>query len=196
MKKILILFLISLALWQFAQSRVTTLGEGVKVNEAPKQTTIANPTPFDFHNYTITPLAEFSLDAKVLSKKNYSLGREADLSPTDLALGWENMSDEAVIEKISIRQSGRWYRWNSKEFPIPRREIEISSANMHMVPANELINYTLKKIRQGDLITLKGKLVKINSNDGFSWQSSLTRNDTGNGACELIWVEQLSILNR
>ncbi len=196
MKNFFIIALILLAFWQIEQSRVTSLGPGVKAPEVPKQDSIKNAKPFNFEGYQITPLADFSLEAKVLSKENYSLGREADLSPVDLALGWKNMSDEAVIEKISIRQSGRWYRWNSKDFPIPRREIETSSANMHMVPSTDAIHSTLKKVRKGDLITLQGKLIRVNSSDGFRWQSSLTRNDTGDGACELIWVEQLSIQNQ
>jgi hypothetical protein len=74
-----------------------------------------------------------------LSSERYSLGREADLSPVDLALGWGKMSDEAVLSKINITQSNRFYYWHVDAFPIPRREIEINSANMHMIPADDRI---------------------------------------------------------
>jgi hypothetical protein len=38
-----------------------------------------------------------------------------------------------------------------------------------------------------------GYLVEVRGRDGFRWRSSLTREDTGNGACELVWVEKLDV---
>jgi hypothetical protein len=29
--------------------------------------------------------------------------------------------------------------------------------------------------------------------DGWRWRSSLTREDVGNGACELVWVERIEV---
>lgn len=46
---------------------------------------------------TLKPLAGFSVDARVLSREDYSLGREAELSPTDLALGWKRMREDSVV---------------------------------------------------------------------------------------------------
>jgi hypothetical protein len=46
------------------------------------------------------------------------------------------MSDSAVLAKIEITWSDRFYYWHVDDFPIPRREIEASSANMHMIPAD------------------------------------------------------------
>ena len=53
----------------------------------------------------------------------------------------------------------------------------------------------MKKARQGDLIYLKGYLLYIEASDGWRWKSSLKRNDTGNGSCELIWVKEFEIKN-
>ena len=82
----------------------------------------------------------------MLSRELYSLDREADLSPIDLALGWGHMSDSAVLEKIKISQSQRFYFWRVDEFPIPRGDIERSSANMHMIPANDALASRLKSV--------------------------------------------------
>ena len=61
--------------------------------------------------------------------------READYAPTDLALGWGRMTEDAVVARLDIRQSGRWYRYRWQgDPPIPLAEIVRSSANMHMVP--------------------------------------------------------------
>ena len=139
----------------------------------------------------MTTRAHFDITARVLSRKDYSGGADARLIPTDLALGWGRMSDSDVLAKIDISQSGRFYYWHVKEFPIPRREIETSSANMHMIPASEDVRRQLEQIRQGELVHITGFLVDASRADGWRWKTSLTRDDTGAGACELIYVERV-----
>jgi len=145
--------------------------------------------------YRITPLQPFSIEARVLGREDYHFDAGAAVSPTDLALGWGPMADPQVLASISIRQSNRWYHWQVESFPIPRREIEIHSANMHMIPANAAVAATLADVREGQRIRLSGQLVRVDGENGFTWSSSLSREDTGNGACELIWIEQLSRLD-
>lgn len=137
----------------------------------------------------INALAGFSLEARVLGRKRYSQGEEARFSPLDLALGWGPMRETAVLQQLDISQSGRWYhyRW-SGQAPIPPGEIVRSSANMHMIPANDGVARALRGVREGDRIRLQGWLVNIEAADGWRWRSSLTRDDTGNGACELVYV--------
>lgn len=196
MLKYLSYILILLGIWiVFFKDSTVEYGPGVFAPNEPLQTTIDTPKSFISKDDVFTPLAHFEIQAKVLSKENYSADRGAKHSPVDLALGWGRMSDESVISRLDIWQSGRWYRWKPLEqiFPIPRREIEISSANMHMIPSTEAITLKLEEVREGDIISLKGKLVRINSKDGGHWQSSVSREDTGNGACEVIYVEDFVI---
>jgi hypothetical protein len=164
----------------------------LSINKAPIQNKINSSKNFvEFNDYKITPMANFQLIGKVLSEKHYSTGRETELSPVDLALGWGPMAVQNNIDAISISQSRRWYRWRAEKFPIPRKEIETNSANMHFIPTNETIDTLLKSIKKGDTVKLKGYLVQINGNDGWRWTSSLTRNDTGKGACEVILLEDI-----
>ncbi|WP_439502966.1 hypothetical protein [Methylophaga sp.] len=165
------------------------------IDKAPLQAEVADLPPIPFDDYAIQPMAEFTLEARVLAREDYWLGRETDLSPTDLVLGWGEMADPEVVRQINIRQSGRWYFWQVDSFPIPRRNIETQSANMHLIAANDEVARTLKQIRPGQLITLQGYLVNVNADDGWGWRSSLTRDDTGANACELIYVKQLKIIS-
>lgn len=144
--------------------------------------------------YTISPLQGFQLDARILAREDYYLDRGAKLSPTDLALGWGPMANPEVLRHISISQGNRWYFWRAKQMPIARRQIETHSANMHLIPANPAVAGTLAQLKAGQQIRLAGQLVRVDADDGFNWVSSLSREDTGNGACELIWVEQLVVL--
>ncbi len=195
MKQLLIVLVVAFSAWNlFSGPGSVSLGPGVMAENPPVQEDPIEPDPFDFDQYTITPLASFDIKAKVLSKKSYVMGRPAELSPVDLTLGWQNMSDESVLADIRISQSNRWYHWRVDDFPIPRREIETQSANMHLIPANEEIESLIDQARQGDIIELSGNLVRVDADDGWHWVSSLSRNDTGNHACELIWVEQFRVI--
>jgi len=196
LKNLFLIFVILYTLWfVFYRADEVVLGPGVKAPIPPLQSKLLEMQSRSVEDYTLTDVADFFITAKVLGKENYSLGREADLSPTDLALGWRNMSDESILQKIDISQSGRFYRWRVEQFPIPRREIEMNSANMHIIPANALVEAKLATVRRGDVIKMSGTLVDVTSNkDNWRWQTSRTRNDTGAGACEIIWVDSLYIV--
>lgn len=170
------------------------LGPGVRAAEAPLQRKLEAAESFERDGYRITPLAEFRIRAKVLGREGYSSGREADLSPLDLALGWGRMSDEAVLAHIDISQSGRWYRWRTAQLPIPRREIETHSANMHLIAADDPVEDVLDDVVRGQVIELDGLLVRADADDGWRWVSSLTREDTGARACELVYVKRARIV--
>lgn len=149
------------------------------------------PAAFDHDGYAIQPLARFSLLARVLSRSDYHLDRLSSLIPTDLALGWGPMSDSTVLHSLKIEQNDRFYFWSATEFPIPRRDIETHSANMHLIPADAGVRRALRRVRPGALIQLGGELVEVHAAKGWSIRSSMTRDDTGAGACEVVWVETL-----
>lgn len=145
--------------------------------------------PFAMQASTLVPLAGFSLEARVLSRKDYGHGREADWSPTDLALGWDGMARDEVLQRLDISQSGRWYhyRWQGDP-PLPPREIARSSANMHMIPSSSAVAEALSRVEQGQRVRLDGWLVEVKADDGWHWRSSTSRTDTGGGACEVVYV--------
>lgn len=158
-------------------------------SDAPEQTATSAPV-FLMQGYQVKPLAQFAVRARVLGREDYVIGREADLSPLDLALGWKRMADPAVYEPLNIRQGGRWYRYSwYGQPPIPQQEIIESSANMHMIPANAAVERVLKKARKGSFIRITGKLVEVTHPSGWRWVSSLTRSDSGAQSCELVYVE-------
>jgi hypothetical protein len=169
---------------------------GVLVAEAPRQAAPGDAPPIRFEGYRLKPRAWFELRARVLSRENYRWSEGADLSPVDLALGWGDMSDQAVLDRIEISQGGRWYH-TRYEYPAPLsdREIIRQSGNMHIIPADVLVRARLQDIRRGDIVHARGYLVDADHESGFRWNTSLSRDDTGNGACELFYVERLEIEN-
>ncbi|WP_240096143.1 hypothetical protein [Thermomonas flagellata] len=136
-----------------------------------------------------TPLASVALQARVLGRADYRHGREARYAPTDLALGWGRMTEDAVLTRLAITQSGRWYhyRWQGAP-PLPPAEIVRNSANMHLIPATAEVAAALATVRPGQQVQLRGWLVQLDAPDGWRWRSSLTREDSGAGACELVFT--------
>lgn len=170
-------------------SRACPLPPQVAHGDAPRQTDVPRGLALPaIGDATLTPLAGFSVDARVLGREDYRLGREADYSPTDLALGWGRMSEDAVLSRLAISQGGRWYRYRWQgDPPIPLDEIVRSSANMHMVPADDTIAAALKRIQPGQRVRIDGWLIRIDG-ENWRWRSSLTREDSGGGACELVYA--------
>jgi hypothetical protein len=182
-----------LAFDRFVVARPIARGPGVVAAEAPAQAALGRDAPvFEKDGFRVVAVASFALEARVLRTKSYCCGGADRLAPVDVAFGWGRMSDETVLARIDISQSGRFYFWRYEGAPpIPHREIETSSANMHLIPATPAVAKRLDRLRAGNVVTLAGYLVEVSGPDGFAWRSSLTRDDIGNGACELVWVEAL-----
>lgn len=199
MKKVLYITLVVLAVmaWRDWNRREIVHEPGVLVAELPIQRATASSDPLLLDGYRLTRRAEFNIRARVLSREDYRWGSESDLSPIDLALGWGVMSDQAVLDKITITQGSRWY-FTRYDLPAPISDQAIinNSSNMHMVPANSWVLKKLKDVRRGELVRLKGFLVDIDSDSGFRWRTSLRRDDTGNGSCELFYVKDIYIEGR
>lgn len=196
--RIFILSVIALAYLVFREwdTRPIERPAGVLVEERPVQVEL-QPSTFMRDDYQITRRASFEVRARVLARKLYQLNRAADLSPIDLALGWGVMSDSAVLKQIDISQSSRWYRTKfDLPPPVPEQQIIFNSGNMHMIPATKEIERLLKRLREGDIVLIRGYLVDVDHESGWFWRSSMSRLDTGDGACELVFVESLNVEDR
>jgi hypothetical protein len=166
---------------------------GVLAPEPPLQEAVSDGPTWELGDVAVRALARFEVDARVLSVERYRFGREAELSPLDLALGWGPMSANAVLDTLDISQGGRFLYWSSSEPMIDTGEITRHSANMHMVPLDAATRATLLEARRGSIVHLKGWLIEARGKDGWKWRSSLSRSDTGAGACELVLVEDVAL---
>jgi hypothetical protein len=176
----------------FINSGRHTYPAGILVSAEPVQTP-ASPRSWEKNGYTITSLARYRIEAFVISTEPYWFDRGAELSPLDFAVGWGPLSDWAVLSRMSISQGGRWYKYSVRgSWPAPRDIVESHSANMHLIPADRQVERQLKSVHAADIVDLSGYLVEARGANGFKWRSSLTRTDTGAGACELMWVEEVS----
>lgn len=166
---------------------------GIPAPSDPVQTSERLPAPFRIRHATVTPLARYAVRAVVLSRDRYRFDATADIAPVDLALGWGPMSVAGVINDLKFSQSGRWYtyRWKGDP-PLEPGSIAKHSANTHCLPADDRVRAQLLKVKRHEMVKLEGYLVQVDGDDGGHWRSSLSREDTGGGACEVFWVTQLT----
>jgi hypothetical protein len=182
------------AAWQFIAARPLDWRPGPLVADAPRQVDLDAAELFEHEGVQVTSRAGFNAEVRVLSRERYWLGSLADVAPLDIAVGWGPMSDSAVLAELRISQSGRFYFWRyDNEPPVPHAAIETHSANWHLVPANDRVWRTLRSLRVGSVVRLEGKLVDLETADHVTIKTSLRRDDTGAGACEVIYVEVASV---
>ena len=181
---------------QWMQGRPVAHPAGILVAADPEQDPSEGKPAWQHRGYRMIPLARFHIRARILHTERYRFDRPADLSPVDFALGWGCMSDSRVLETISIQQRDRWYFWSASSLPLPMGEITTHSANMHLIPADGGVEKRLLAARPGQLADLSGFLVRAEGKDGWRWVSSLTRADTGDGSCEVVWVESARIADQ
>lgn len=192
---ILLLVLVVLAGREWLQ-RPVEQPYGLRLAQIPKQENLANATSRQLGVFSLQPRARFDVEARVLSTERYRMGISADLTPLDLALGWGVMSDQAIVDQLTVSQGARWYilRWG-QQAPAPEREIMRSSGNMHIIPADDAVRKQAFALRVGEFVKLTGYLVDAQGPNGFRWGTSLTRDDTGDGACELFLVESVEVVS-
>lgn len=203
MKRLLLALAIAGGIWHFwpMPAPLTTLPPPLvaldlpAAGAAPVQRDLAAGPRFAVDGVGAQALAEYAIRARVLGTRRYRFGQSAALAPLDLALGWGRMADPAVARRLDIRQRHRWYLWHHDcDPPLPAREIETSSANVHAVPADAGVARALRGLKAGQEVALRGYLLELRNADGWQWRSSLSREDTGAGACELLYVQAVSRL--
>jgi hypothetical protein len=164
----------------------------------PVQTAVTGePIIWQREKYTwkLIPRAQIQITGRVLSRKTYNYDWQSEISPLDLAIGWGELYDTEVDKWVKWRQSGRWYfyRWPD-EAPYDEKYLRSHSSNIHIVPATESLKPILLSIHEDDRIFLEGRLIDmeaISKTKIWLSETSLTRTDSGEGACEILLVERL-----
>jgi hypothetical protein len=180
--------------WNWLQNRPVRPPDGVLAPEDPVQVDVADGPRARIGHWMLTVRAHYRITARILSLERYRWDSLSALVPEDLALGWGDMSDNRALKSVDISQSNRFYYWRLQAGAPLSREIVIGhSANTHIIPADVLVAQQLRRLRPGQTATLTGDLVDGVRDDGASIHTSLTRTDTGAGACEIMLVREIDV---
>ncbi len=197
-KKDFIIFLIIIGIYFFYQQNHLPSTVNGRVQVPVGASDKGEKYNFYSDNHTklnISGMERYYVTAKVVSKANYSSGWNSKISPYDLALAWGRLMDPDCLSTVSYWQSNRWYYYRfTDKFPLDKGYIISHSSNNHIIPSNDTILKVLASVKVGQVITLDGYLVDIAGKDGnynVGWNSSRSREDSGDGSCELFYVSRV-----
>lgn len=182
-------------------SPVGVATDAIDAAAAPVQEMVEGAEPVRLasggYDWEIRPLARFSAGGIVVGRERYHFGWAADLVPCDVALAWGDLVASGAYRDLSWSQGNRWYFWRwSGSFPYDNTFIGRHSANVHVIASTTTLRRSVCSLDSGDLVKLTGFLVHAeghSGNDHVVWSSSLSRDDSGDGSCELLYLDSLQV---
>lgn len=176
----------------------------IDTSQDPTQTSYTSNEPVIIETkdgkFTIKPVTEYKVSAIVTRKKSYSDGWQSKIAPFDLVLVWGRLAEPEYDKFIAYTQSDRWYFFEYEAgSPFNTSYVYAHSSNNHIIPANDNIYRAITSIKKRQKVILKGFLVNLRGNNegqNVWWNTSLSRKDSGDGSCELFYVERIRIGDR
>lgn len=174
-----------------------------QVFEEPRQTATRNK-PFDIRykgiDYEVEPQYDYELHGMVVSFRHHDgnsrmhLRSNDKLNMLDVCVVWgDNLRHPDLNDldfwngiftcNVSTRDQAAWDAFDMYQL-----------SNNHLISDDELIRDRVSGLKVGDQIRVRGSLASYGSTGGGKRGTSTTRLDTGDGACETIFVEDFSIV--
>jgi hypothetical protein len=175
------------------------------LDSEPKQNPIVQ-TPFSVTykniNYTVEPQYDYELFGLVVSYRHHDGDSmlhklwNDHLNAADVCVLWGGTAKSSFLNKLkfwngqftcNVKTNDReaWANFNMTEL-----------ANNHLITNDDYLRDKISSMRVGDQIYIKGRLASYGSGGGGKRGTSTTRTDTGNGACETIYVDDFQIVQR
>src|SRR5262245_39732813 len=171
----------------------------------PAQTATDQPaftTVIDGYTYAITPRAAYDIAGLVVSHHRgnawFNMYHAADPGNVeDVCVVWGEVIANGSYRRVSF-SSGEFTCYYSWSGVLTRPFNPEKMSNNHVIPADNTIARRVRAIRAGDQIRMRGLLVDYAVSSGgrdvFTRRTSLTRKDTGNGACEILYATEMEVI--
>jgi hypothetical protein len=158
--------------------------------------------PYAGVDYRVEPLYSYELYGLVVSYRQHdgesSMHRWSNdhLNMADVCVVWSDTAASPTLPKLDFwngiftcnvqtRDSVAWSNFKMNQL-----------SNNHLISADPFIRDRVAKIRVGDQIRIKGSLARYGAAGGGLRGTSTTRDDTGDGACETVLVDEFEIVAR
>ena len=143
-------------------------------------------------------VATYEVSGRVVATWDYfGPKRENLLSPTDVSIVWDFLSDKQVDKKIRWSVKGTrflTYQISDMEWYQSLGEDALNDkiSNNHLIPKDFHTKMLIKSIKKGDFVRLEGYLVNVQESGILGMgRTSTNRYDSGGGACEIIYVTRV-----
>ena len=158
--------------------------------------------PFSFfyrgETYDIEPVAQYEMWGLVVTKNNINswadiMHTDASVDIKDICVIWGENVANSDYKKVSF-SSGDFtcYAQYSGMMVFDFNKL----SNNHLLSDDAVVRHAIRKVKIGDQVHVKGMLVNYSPRSNPDWRrmSSTVRTDTGNGACEVFFVEDFVVL--
>jgi len=148
--------------------------------------------------WTFTPLYNYSAAGLVFGVSHKLASDFDDVMAADAGLLWGENAVRGLYKDVKLRVMMDHYeaRWNyGVNFNLNE------AANTHLASCDGAAFAAAKKIKPGDQVRLKGWLVNARASEKpgetdpykvLNWKTSVSRDDKGEGACELLYLRSPS----
>jgi hypothetical protein len=153
--------------------------------------------------YAVQPLYDYDLYGLVVSKHDAGswwdyVHREWNdsLNIVDLCLVWGNNVRSAAYADVDFSSGQFTCNFSTRSDSAFAAFDQAAISNNHLLTDNPALAKVLRKVRVGDQIHFRGSLSEYSHHAGFNFKrgTSTIRTDTGNGACETVFIESIKIL--
>ena len=186
--KFLIIFILSFNLFAY--------NDFFSAMKEPQQIKVKKRT-IKFKGFNLTALYKIKMIVRVVSAKKYSWDNLSPIITHDFGVTWGKISKTNIFNLFTWNQKDRFLIYSIREDYLKKiggnKYVSNHIANIHLIPKNWSIESQLNKVKPYDIIEITGYLVDVQYGNHIVY-TSITRTDTGPGACEVIFIENFKIL--
>jgi hypothetical protein len=172
--------------------------------DEPKQRATAR-TPFTAAyagvQYAVEPEFEYELHGMVVSYRQHDgksrMHRAANdhLNVADLCVVWGSTAASPYLDDISFWNGVFTCNFSTRSDEAWNSVDVAQIANNHLIADSDGVRAAVARVSVGDQIRVRGWLASYGTS-GNKRGTSTTRTDTGDGACETIFVQEFEITRR
>jgi hypothetical protein len=157
-------------------------------------------TVYNGVRYLVEPEYRYALAGMVVSYRHHDgnsrmhFQANDHLNMMDVCVVWGETATSKLLHKLKFwngiftcnvktRDQAAWDAFRMEQL-----------SNNHLISDDESIRDRVKDIRIGDQVRVVGYLASYSNEEGGKRGTSTTRTDTGDGACETIYVEKFDIV--
>jgi hypothetical protein len=156
-------------------------------------------------DYTVKPLYDYEIYGMVVSKHDSDtwwdyLHKEwnDNLNVADLCMVWGANVENGSYKDISFSSGQFTCNFSTRSSEAYAAFDQTAISNNHLITDDPSLARKISSIKVGDQVHFRGYLAEYSHNHGMPFKrgTSTVRNDTGNGACETVYLEDLEVLQR
>lgn len=150
--------------------------------------------------YMVRPLYEYELHGLVVSKRwhdgRFGLHRlwGDHLNVADVCVVWGSNARVELLREFDFANGEFTCYFVTRSNSAWASFAPARVSNNHLLVGEDGVRYDVEDAQIGDQIRVRGVLAEYRTIDGFYRGSSTVRTDTGDGACETIYVQSFRVL--